>query len=842
MQTVDLKGKWRLNALNGPDQIKALPSDIELIIPGDIATALLDAGLIEDPYYGRNELKSLWIGKCDWKLSRSFQWDKENGCENSWIEFDSIDTVCEIYLNGTRLGESNNMFRKIILPAENLTDGENVLDVIIRSPEEYCDRESEKLPYAIPHTYQLPWQWEHRNMLRKTACHGGWDWGVTLMTGGIYGSARLRSSSSGRLDYIRTFAEKGESDQWLLSVICDYTSFTDEKVILKTSIAGMDSETEVKVVEGTQEIKFQKQIQNPELWWPAGQGAQALYELKIELGDCTTTRKIGFRTVEVINEEDDLGRGLKFKINGREIFAKGANWIPSDAFPSRQTLDRQKTLLEDAVKANMNMIRLWGGGQYEADFFYELCDEMGLMIWHDMMFACSLYPANDSFLQNVKEEITHQIKRLHSHPSIVLWCGNNEDLGALTWFKESIAERDIYLVDYDRLNEGVIGNTIKDLDPPRKWWPSSPSAGEGDYSDCWHDDTKGDMHYWSVWHEGLPFESYYDVIPRFCSEFGFQSFPGLESVSEYTPEEQMNITSPVMRHHQKNNSGNSIILSTIARYFRMPESFEEYLYLSQVQQAYAIRTAVEYWRAMRPVCMGALYWQLNDQWPVASWSSIEYNGNWKLLHYEAKRFFESTTLSLYTKDRTFYLSGLNDTQKEINGNVTISLYGFDGKKLRAMDLGTKSCEANSSQEFYSIPLDDLAGPSLYHPEAGMKPYKEDQDFDMIHDGLCDRFITAQWSIGSETITRSLFLTQPKNCSLFKPDIQIIQGDSWNEIILTTDVPAFYVQALSDWKGQFNDAGFTLMPGDRKKLLFEGAKKPEIGSEKLSESIRIKYLK
>lgn len=292
------------------------------------------------------------------------------------------------------------------------------------------------------------------------------------------------------------------------------------------------------------------------------------------------------------------------------------------------------------------------------------------------------------------------MKRLQNHPSIVLWCGNNEDLGALTEFHESRENRDRYLVDYDRLNEGVIGRAVKELDPDRTWWPSSPSAGEGDYSDCRQDDTKGDMHYWSVWHEGLPFESYYDVVPRFCSEFGFQSFPGMKTVAGYAPEDQWNVSSPVMRHHQKNNAGNTIILSTMARYFRMSSNFADFLYLSQVQQAWAIRMAVEYWRSRRPVSMGALYWQLNDLWPVASWASIEYDGTWKLLHYEAKRFFAPVWVSLYKKDGKLHVVGLNDNPEYVAGHLVVRLMGFDGSELERWDLGDLGCPAGAAIEFF----------------------------------------------------------------------------------------------------------------------------------------------
>ncbi|MFP4375108.1 MAG: glycoside hydrolase family 2 protein, partial [Spirochaetaceae bacterium] len=305
-------------------------------------------------------------------------------------------------------------------------------------------------------------------------------------------------------------------------------------------------------------------------------------------------------------------------------------------------------------------------------------------VWQDFMFSCSLYPADPSFLDSVRREVDYQVRRLQHHPSIALWCGNNENIGALTWFEESRANRDRYLIDYDRLNEGAVGRTARAADPSRAWWPSSPAAAPGDFSDNWHDDSRGDMHYWSVWHEGKPFEAYYDVVPRFCSEFGFQSFPSVETVAEFAPPEEHNVSSPAMDHHQRSPAGNAVIVSTIARYFRFPESFEDFIYLSQVQQAMAISTAVEYWRTRRPVCMGALYWQLNDLWPVASWSSIEYSGRWKLLHYAAARFFRPLHLVLLEGPGGAIEAWLlNDTAADVAGELELRLLDFDGNLLES---------------------------------------------------------------------------------------------------------------------------------------------------------------
>ncbi|MDF1567524.1 MAG: glycoside hydrolase family 2 protein [Spirochaetaceae bacterium] len=830
MKVMDLSSTWALNVVvheNTPTEAKNLPADIPMQVPGDIAAALLQEGHISDPFYGRNELDTLWLGKTDWMLTTYFNIEAEDYSlaeTQTILDFPVVDTIVEILLNGKVVGRGRNMFRPIRLDTtEKIRSGENRLDVIIRSPEADTAAAAESLPYPIPHTNQFPWQWHHRNLLRKVACHGGWDWGITLMTGGIYEPPAVLVGGDGRIESVTTRQERlpgPNGSRWALTVRCDYISRADREVNLEYEFDGKREAKLFAVQSGENRLEHVIEVDNPQLWWPAGQGDQFLYTLAVESPDERIEKRVGFRTVEVISEDDEVGRSMGFRVNGRDIFAKGANWIPVDAFPSRQTKEVYRRLLEDAVEANMNMLRLWGGGQYEKDVFYDICDEMGIMVWHDMMFSCSLYPADKDFLADVDAEIRHQVRRLKHHPSIVLWCGNNEDLGALNWFPESRENRDRYVVDYDRLNEGVVGRVVRELDPDRTWWPSSPSAGEGDYSDCWHDDTKGDMHYWSVWHEGKDFESFYDIAPRFCSEFGFQSFPSIKTVTSFAPENQRNLTSPVMRHHQKNNAGNTIILSTMARYFRMPVGLENQLYLSQVQQAWAIKTAVEYWRSQRPVSMGALFWQLNDNWPVASWSSIEYDGTWKLLHYEAKRFFAPVWVSLYKKDGILRASALNDTPNSARGRAFIRLLSFDGSELESWEMDDLRCPAGCASEFFSHPLAELQEKSARRFDVGMTPHDVDKA-DVVDDGLRDRFVVAEWHRrpAATPVVTTLFLTEPRDCELADAEITLISGEESGTLRLETDLPAFFVQPECDMPGRFDDAGFTLLPGHPRTLRF-----------------------
>ena len=395
-------------------------------------------------------------------------------------------------------------------------------------------------------------------------------------------------------------------------------------------------------------------------------------------------------------------------MNGKEIFCRGANWIPADALPSRATPELTRKLLQAAVDANMNMIRVWGGGYYEQDWFYDICDELGLMVWQDFQFACNLYPADQKFLNEVRREVWRQTDRLHHHACIALWCGDNELIGALNWFPESRANRDRYLAAYDRLNhtieQAATGGSRKSIN----WWPSSPSPGLLSFGDAWHDDRSGDMHFWSVWHEGKDFEHYRDVSPRFCSEFGFQSYPSLHLIKKFaTSDEDLNIASEVMESHQKNKGGNARIAETMFRYFRFPKDFGNFVYISQIQQGLAMKTAIEYWRSLKPHCMGTLYWQLNDTWPVASWSSLDHGGHWKAMHYMAKRFYAPVAvMAIPDKQGGITIKAVNDRLKAQKLSLILSIVDPAGKAKLFKQL-SKSVPADKAIEIAKLKSADL---------------------------------------------------------------------------------------------------------------------------------------
>jgi beta-mannosidase len=634
------------------------------------------------------------------------------------------------------------------------------------------------------------------------------------MVSGVYGTLRLKATKVASLVRVWTETRKGSSDLWNLTVKVDLDAVRPGRQSLSVTFDTLPPVAqEVTLTLGRQTLTFELSVMAPDLWSPAGYGSQKRYPLVVTLGGDEWKGRVGFRTLVWENTSDEWGKSLTCLVNGRAVFAKGANWIPTDALPSRSTPAVVTRLLEDMVAANMNLVRVWGGGVYETDWFYDECDRLGILVWQDFMFSCSMYPSAPWFLDQVAAEVEHQVKRLKNHPSLALFCGNNEDLGAHMWFPEVKANPQRYLVDYDRLNEGTVGRLVRQFDGPGRWWPSSPSGGVDDFTDGWHVQGRGDMHFWSVWHEGKSFDEYYSVTPRFCSEFGFQSFPWPSDVATYANPDQRNLTSPVMEHHQKNNRGNQIIFESFSRYFRVPEGFENQLYLSQVQQALAIQTATEYWRSCRPVNMGVVYWQLNDLWPVASWSSITYSGRWKLLHYAAKRFFEPVHLAGFRlKDGTLKVTLTNDTASSVKGSLTLAWYTPDGQPVATETVKTEvaSDAAKEVKVWASSELPAATG----------------------------HFLEATFQHAGGTSRSTVFLTEPKRIDLPNPGLtyQVEETATGLEVVVKAIKPAFWVTLdQGDLDGRFDDNGVTVLAGEERRFRWLGKK---LGAQTLKRKLKL----
>lgn len=805
IRKVDLAGKWRLSSKDG---LHALPAQV----PGDNISALLSARRIDDPYDADNERRLQWIGRTDWAYERDFNVTDEFLAERSvFLNCDELDTVAAVFINNRCVARSGNMFTRLRVEVRDvLRKGSNTIRIEFTSAENAAAAEASELPYPVPHNI-FPVQSMHRNLIRKAQCHAGWDWGPCLMVSGIKGGIYLGATSLGRIEYVTT-SQKHTRDRVTVTVNAEVFSPAGGSTTLEMLLDGQHVSSPVTLQQGVNVVSTSVTLRNPRIWWPNGYGEQPLYPLVVRIAGDEVRKRIGLRTVELVNKEDKQGLSMVFRVNGVAIFAKGANWIPSDALPQRETPAVLEDLLSSARTANMNMLRVWGGGRYESDAFYDLCDEKGLLVWQDFMFACALYPATPKFLENVALEARHQVKRLRDHACLAVWCGNNEDVGALGWYEESRKNRDRYLVDYDRLNEGVLARAVDDHDPTHAFWPSSPCAGRGDYSDAFHQDNRGDMHYWAVWHEGKSFDAYHAVTPRFCSEFGFQSFPSVETIRQYATEDQFNVTAPVMEWHQRHAGGNSRITEMFTRYFRMPEGFAHFVYLSQVQQAIAIKTAVEHWRRLRPTCMGTLYWQLNDNWPVCSWSSLEYGGKWKLLHHAARNFYAPVLVSAFQrKEGTLELWVTNDQMSPVKGTVVAEVRTFDGKIRRRLRLPARVA-AGSAKLVKTLKVDDLApNPSEVFLE-----------------------------IAFEGATNTHFFTEYKKCELARPRIRMDVTDGYR-VKLQTDKPAFFVSVTAEGvRGEFDDNCFTLLPGHPRTLSF--TPKQKVTPALFGKSLSLQHLR
>jgi len=811
---LELGGAFRLSA----------PSrgiDTAIVLPGDVHGALLGAGLIPDPYFGENEKLVMWVNETAWIMERRFAATAADIDGYLTLTLSEVDCIAAIFLNGEEVARTDNSFvRHDIDVTGKVHEGENTLRLEFAVAPEVAKARADAHPFPIPFTYNYltnGLKGIHMNFIRKAACHAGWDWGICLMPIGVYGTMRLRKSRLARQDSVQVEQAHGESTVEL-AITTRLFAFAHGEVELEHRIDGQVIADKVVVEKGENVFTHTVTIRDPQIWWPAGQGAQPLYELATDLEGEVTTRRIGLRKLEWVVEKDEIDHSFKCRVNGRDITMMGANWIPADAIPSRITPAAVRDLLESARAANMNMLRIWGGGQYEADWFYDLCDELGILIWHDFMFACMSYPSDRDFLANVRTEITQQVRRLSHHASIALWCGDNEVIGSLHWYPETKAAPERYVANYDRLNH-MLGAIVEDEDPTRRFWPSSPSMGYLDFSDGWHADTRGDTHYWDVWHSAKSFEAYRTVNPRFASEFGFQSFTSMNVIETFAEPRDRNPSSPVMENHQRNNGGNARIIETMTRYFRFPRDFEQMVFLSQIQQGLAIKTAIEYWRSTKPRCMGTLYWQINDIWPVASWSSLDYGGQWKLMHYMARRFYLPVNVVAVPDEAggRIALKAVNDTGRPVSIALDVRAVTVGGGE-RTLFSGNCAVGADAAIAVTAVAAAELAA---------------------------DEFLLFTWKdAAGRVLGENDYFPRPyKAYELARPRIEAGWTDRDGRAVLRleTDRPAFFVTATVDVPGYFSDNAFTLLPGRPTEIVFQPRHGATVRAADLAGSLVVRNL-
>ncbi|HUO57418.1 MAG TPA: glycoside hydrolase family 2 protein [bacterium] len=702
-------------------------------MPGTVHYQLQKLGKIADPFYGRNELEVQWVDEQDWELRRSFE-ATAGDCAKArrQLIFDGIDTIAEIFLNGKRVGKSINMFRQVVCDLGTaLKSGTNEIRVLLKSPTAYAWGEARRHRYQVNTDPDFKWETgeareSRRAWIRKVQCQFGWDWGLYLAVSGLWQPTRLECSNAPRLASLQTrqthLGPTGNPRQVRLRFTARLEASRPTGGELQILCGGKKVRVSARLNKGENQVAAEIVLDQPRLWWPSGQGEQPLYPVEVvwldESGETSKLhKKIGLRTLELVTQKGRSKDGkpaqsFYFKVNGRPVFMKGANWIPPDAFSDRCTPAVYRHLLSSMKEAHMNMVRVWGGGWYEQEFFYNLCDEMGILVWQDFMMACAVYPGTSEFIHELTEEARYQVRRLSDHACLALWSGDNENLSGIAhWWWTKIPGGKRYPAMYRRYMS-ALRDTCEKEDPTRRFWLSSPSNGAFNAGDP-DDLNRGDVHYWKVWHGGRPFSDYLTVKPRFVSEFGFQSFPEPRTLTAVVPKKEMNPSSWVMEHHQRSPKGNLLITNTLAREMPIPKDFDSFCYASQINQAMAIRTAVEHWRRLKPWCMGTLYWQVNDLWPVASWSSMDYHGRWKVLHHEAARFYSPLLASLEVSEKTLSVWATSDSPKAVNLKGRLESFTWGGRKVKSLSVNGR-LKAGESRKLLAVDFARLL-------EKGMHP-------------------------------------------------------------------------------------------------------------------------
>ena len=823
MHKLSLNGQWECRRC-GTEQV------IPATVPGVVHLDLLRAGLLEDMNWRDNERKQQWIAETDWLYSREFKVDEDFfSCQNILLRCEGLDTLADVLVNGQKLMHADNMFRTWEVDVkEHLHVGVNRLEVHFYSPVPYmAERQKER---SLPCWNSYDPRYRGKSWLRKMPCSFGWDWGLMAVTCGIWRDISLIGVQRARISDV-AFTQKHAGGKVTLDVTARVSRTKGQNLHLVARIGrGRDdriiaNDVELPYTDATLPLVLEK----PELWWPNGLGKQTLYTLTVELVDGNSNqiidvwqKRIGLRQLELDRHKDQWGESFQFKINGVPFFAKGANWVPADILIPRLTRDDYRRLIGDAVAANMNMIRAWGGGIYEQDEFYECCDEMGILVWQDFIFACSTYPTfDDDFMDNVEAELVDNIRRLRHHPCIALFCGNNELEQGLV--SDSWNERSMSWSDYGRLFDHLMPKLVARLAPQIPYWPCSPHTPIGDRRN-FNDPTCGDAHCWDVWFGGKPFEFQREWTHRFMSEFGFQSFPELRTIESFTEPRDRNLTSYIMDYHQRSVNGNRKIFSYLLDWFRMPNGLEETLWLTQITQAAAIQYACEHARRIQPRMMGTLYWQINDLWPCASWSSIDVFGRWKALHYLAKRFFAPLLVSivedLKLQTMAIHVSNHLLVKKELLCQWWATR--VDGTMLGGGEMNVQ-VEPQSNKQ---VDIFDCA--------EQIKKY-----------GERDIIFWAYLFDGDDIVSANFqTFAKPKHLELLDPQIHVDvaagKQDGEFTVFLNANYPALFVRLqIAGVDAQFSDNFFAL-DGSRERRVTVWPKEP-LSLEELHQKLQVRSL-
>ncbi len=676
-------------------------------VPGNVFTDLIAAKKIPHPFYDTNEDSVQWVSHIDWQY-QSFPFDvveQKLKLKNIILQFPGIDGEADIYLNDEKILHVDNYYRSWEVPVEGkLKPKGNVIDIKFTSPEKTTDERAEKYGFTPPG--------DKRVFLRKPPFHWGWDWGPKLAGVGILAQPKLIIFEDAYFEAIRFETKSLSSAEAEMEAIISINSNVKDKAEIQIS-SGNEVWTiqELTLKPGENEYRLSFKLAFPKLWWTHNLGKPYLYPVDAQIFVGSSTKalkqktKVGVRTIELLSEIDELGQEFKFSLNGKDVFMKGANYIPQSPFQAEVSSNDYKELIDDARRSGMNMLRVWGGGIYENNEFYDRCDQSGILVWQDFMFACAMYPGDREFLDNVKKEAEEQVKRLSGHPCLALWCGNNEIAeGWARWgWKNGLKTDQLAKLEqaYRQIFKTILPETVSE-NTTLKYWESSPMLGRGDPEHQF----KGDAHYWGVWHDAEPFENFNTKVPRFMSEYGFQSMPSLNTWDKYIENEDIKLESDAIQMHQKHPRGNSLMTEYLKRWYDEPSEFEDFIFLSQATQAHGIKMGIEAHRRFRPTCMGTLYWQFNDCWPAASWSSRDVEGRWKALQFAVKRAYSNVILSCIESKDSLAIYAVNDSAHVMEGRLSIKLINIGGDVIWSQD-SKAEIGASGVNLLSSLPLKEI---------------------------------------------------------------------------------------------------------------------------------------
>jgi beta-mannosidase len=841
---IDLNGDWKFKTTDEPGWRDA-------IVPGTVHQDLISAGRLKDPYFRDNELDAQWVEKKEWEYERTFMVDEDFLSKDKiLLDCRGLDAICEIYLNDSLVANTQNMFIEYEFDVKQyLRKGDNAIRAVFRSVLEWNKKQADADPRVTWREGDALTTDALKGLLyysRKEASDFGWDWGIRLLSCGIWKPVRLVAYDTGRITEVEVRQDLSNPGEAVLLVSAETETFRQGEYHIRfgitlrdTTIAGMDAE----VRNGRADCTIK--IPDPEIWWPNGLGAHPLYQVTAVLynKDAKIHSKqvrTGLRTINIERKKDQTGESFGIMVNGKQVFCKGANWIPADAMPGQLTESHYKQLLQSCVDANMNMLRVWGGGLYEPDVFYEFCDENGLMIWHDFMFASGPYLATEPYLENVMAEIKNVVLRLRHHPSIALWCGNNESehnmAGGQKWIALNPA---VTWKDYDKIFYETIPQTAFLYDPDRTYWPGSPHHPlDREEKTPGFESASGNVHTYEVWGGQKRFTAYAEMGKyRFVSEFGFQSLPHYETVKAFTDPGDRSFPSVILDHHNltgrkpNQNQGNVRIITAVADMFKAPSGMENWITVSQILQGEGMKMGCEAMRQNYPFSTGVLYWQLNDNWPVISWSSIDYFGRWKALHYMAKRFFNPVLVSGVVKDGRVIVYGSNDLLQEKTCTLEWNLCRFDGTVVKT---GKKDIQLPANQ---SLLLETVDLSEFVNENPELSTYRKESYRNRTNHFLSLKLVQDNSLLSSNEV----FFVPPKYWPLQEPGIKhsISNEKGKTKITLSAERFAAFVElGVHDSYAQFSDNFFHLLPGEIKTVYVTSS---EISEKDIKKKLFVKSL-